>query len=489
MLNFYDSLQKKKLDFSPLYPRRVGIYQCGPTVYWTQHIGNLRAMVLADLVVRSLTYLGYKVNFVRNYTDVGHLTSDSDAGEDKMAKGAQREGKTPLEIAQRYIDSFDQDLERLNVLPPMIGPRATEHISAMIEMIQELIDKGYAYTTDLAVYFDVSKAKDYTKLSGQKLEKNQTDAGHGEVSDPAKHQAADFALWFFKAGTHRDALQTWPSPFVSSLVENGEGFPGWHIECSAMARQYLGSTLDIHMGGIEHIPVHHTNEIAQSEAANGKPLANYWLHNEHLTVAGSKMAKSDGTTFILDDVIDRGYDPLVLRYFFLQAHYRSKQNFTWEALDGAKVALANIQQIIHQAVLNFAVTADGGVQLVEHKIGSGKVNKDYRKNFISAIEDDINLPQALAVCFDLIKSDVAPDDKRATLLDFDRVLGLGLDRPQADIAVEDIGLIKKLVADRHQARLAKDWVQSDNLRDELLENGYMIKDSEDGYQVSLLNLK
>src|SRR4030042_2920350 len=342
MLKLYNTLNSKREEIKPLKDKKVNMYYCGPTVYWTQHIGNLRVMFCADLVVRVLKYLGYKVKFVRNYTDVGHLTSDEDLGEDKMEKGAKREGLKPQQIADKYIKIYEQDTAKLNLGEPNVKPRATKYIKEMIKIVQVLLDKGFAYTTDLAVYFDVTKAQNYNQLSGQNLDEQIKGAGTGEVEDPQKKHPADFALWFFKAGRHQNALQTWTSPFKSPLVEKGQGFPGWHIECSAMSKKNLGNTFDIHMGGIEHIPVHHTNEIAQSESANGVKFVNYWLHNEHLTVNSGKMAKSEGTSFSLQEVEDKGFQPLVLRYFFLQAQYRSKQNFTWESLQASQTGLERI---------------------------------------------------------------------------------------------------------------------------------------------------
>ncbi|MBI2641477.1 cysteine--tRNA ligase, partial [Candidatus Roizmanbacteria bacterium] len=324
----YNTLTRKHEEFKPIEQGKIRFYHCGPTVYWVQHIGNLRAMTWADLIRRSLTFLGYKVTFVRNYTDVGHLVSDQDEGEDKMEKGARREGLTPSQIADKYIKIFNEDTQKLNIIPPDHAPRATEFIQQMIEMIQVLLKKKHAYITEYAVYFDISTFKNYNELNRQKIDLNIAGAGKGKIEDPGKKHFSDFALWFFKKGAHKNALQTWPSPW-------GEGFPGWHIECSVMAKSLLGETIDIHMGGVEHIAVHHTNEIAQSESANGIAFVNYWLHNEHLNVESEKMAKSAGTSFTLSDIIKKGYDPLDLRYFYLNAHYRSKQNFTWESLSGA----------------------------------------------------------------------------------------------------------------------------------------------------------
>jgi len=469
MLEIYNTLSRKKEPFKPLKDKLVTFYQCGPTVYWTQHIGNLRAMVLADLIVRSLKYLGFEVKFVRNYTDVGHLTSDEDLGEDKMEKAAKRENLQPLIIAQKYIDVFEQDVKALNVLEPQGKPRATDYIAEMQAMVQGLLDKDFAYATDLAIYFDVTKAKNYTQLSGQDLEKNISDAGKGDISDPNKKHAADFALWFFKAGVHKNALQTWPSDFQSPLVENGQGFPGWHIECSAMAKKLLGTTIDMHMGGVEHIPVHHTNEIAQSEAANGVKFVNYWLHNEHLTVDGGKMAKSLGTSYALADIIAKGFDPKVLRYLFLQAHYRSKQNFTWKALAGAQVPLNDMR---------------GRIARYAKRGAPGKINDDFKAKFTAAVADDFNIPKALGVSWELMKSNLDDNDKFATFLDFDRVLGLGLEQ----VKTEEIpSAIEALAAKRQQARQEKDWAASDRLRLEIEQKGYSIEDSKDGYIVKQKN--
>ncbi len=461
MLKLYNTFAKKLEEFKPIKKNLVNFYSCGPTVYWTQHIGNLRAVVLADFMVRSLKYLGYKVKLVRNITDVGHLTSDEDQGEDKLEKGAKRENLTPEEIAQKYASIYFADLSKLNVIEPDVVAWATKHVKEMIAMIQTLLDNGYAYSTDLAIYFDILKFPDYEKLTGQSFEEKQSGAGRGGVDDPGKKHPADFAIWFFKAGEHKNALQTWPSPFESKLVEKGEGFPGWHIECSAMAKKHLGDTLDIHMGGIEHTGIHHPNEIAQSEAANGVTFSNYWLHNEHLTVAGGKMSKSEGTSYALSDLEAKGYDPLVLRFFFMQANYRSKQNFTWEALDAAKNGYEHLQN-----------------QILSLGSKKGKVDKTFKDKFIEKISDDFNTSQALAVVKELLKSDLDVKDKLATVLDFDKVLGLDLDK----IKKEKIKLpkeIEDLVKQREKARAEKDWQKSDELRDEISELGYLVEDTSE----------
>ena len=515
-IKLYNTLTRKKEEFKPITPGKVLMYHCGPTVYWTQHIGNMRAMVLADLVVRIFKYLDYDIKLVRNYTDVGHLTDDGDEGEDKMslkhiyfkcpncnkildtglmAKEKNWKNTTPLkglsytcphckqklepkkdslfvkqkedpkQIAEKYIKIFERDIRLLNILEPDVKPRATECVKDIIQMAQTLLDKGYAYSTDLAIYFDVTKAKDYTRLSRQKLEEQIKYAGKAEVSDPQKKHAADFAIWFFKAGRHKNALQYWPSPFYSPLVENGEGFPGWHMECSVMANKFLAKTIDIHMGGVEHIPVHHTNEIAQSESANGVEFVHYWLHNEHLSVNGGKMSKSEGTAYALQEIIDEGYSPLALRYFFLQAHYRSKQNFTWEALQAAEKGLDKLKQ---------------AVQTNEK---AGVISQAFKDKFIEFISDDFNLPQALSVAFEVLKSNLSPSDKKATLLNFDQVLGLKLDKTSKE-KTELPTEVKKLAEQRQTARQNNNWAQADELRDKIKQLGYNIKDDKNNnYQL------
>jgi cysteinyl-tRNA synthetase len=479
-----NTLTKQKEVFKPIKEGQVLFYHCGPTVYWTQHIGNLRGMTCGDLIVRSLRYLGYDVVHVRNYTDVGHLTSDEDEGEDKMEKSARKEKKDPLEIAGIYIKKFEQDAGALNLKEPTYKPRATEHIKEMQEMTQALLDKSYAYTTELAVYFDVSKFDRYGELTGQKLEDKKSGAGTGEVIDPEKRNLQDFALWFFKAGTHKNALQTWESPFQSASVENGEGFPGWHIECSAMSKKYLGNTLDIHMGGVEHISIHHTNEIAQSEVANDAKFVNYWLHNEHLMVNDGKMAKSEGTGVTLDDVIKKVKNPMVLRYFFLQAHYRSKQNFTEEAILNAKNEFKSFQNKVKEVSINI------------NKKEEGKIDSSFRDKFSQALADDFNIPEALAVTMAMLKSEIPAKDKLATLRDFDQVLGLDIEK--SVVIMEKINIkegveieveqgmpkeIQQLVKQREEYRQQKDFRQADSLREEIENKGYNIKDSKEGTRI------
>jgi len=460
-MQLYNTLSRKKEEFKPIKEGEVLFYQCGPTVYWTQHIGNLRASTLADLIYRSFLYNNYKIKFARNYTDVGHLVSDGDTGEDKMEKGVKREGLSPAEIANKYIKIFEDDNKDLNNNEPDFKPRATEYVKEMQDMVQVLVNKGFAYITPLAIYFDISKTKNYTELSGQKLEENRSGAGTGEIEDPEKRNSADFAIWFFRAGTHENAIQYWPSPFTSPLVENGNGFPGWHIECSAMSKALLGDTLDVHMGGIEHVPVHHTNEIAQSESANGVPLSNYWLHNEHLMVNSGKMSKSEGTAFSLAEIKEKGFNPLALRYFFLQAHYRSKQNFTWEALQAAQTGL---DRLINN------ISSLGTVV--------GEINEEFKNKFLNVISDDFNTPQALAIVQELLKSDLTNEIKLATILDFDKVLGLDIEK-----TIKNSGEQKQipeniqiLLDERKLARENKDYKKADELRDQITALGFEVKD-------------
>lgn len=462
----YNTWSRSLEEFAPLKKGRLSFYYCGPTVYWNQHIGNLRGAFCADLVRRVFSYNGYKVKMVRNFTDVGHLSSDDDQGEDKMALGAAREGLSPLEIATKYIDSYLSDTEKLNIEEPEVMPRATEHIKDSIALVKTLLDKGYAYSTKLAIYFSVAKFPEYGHLANRDLDKNRACAGRGQVLDEEKKDPADFALWFFKAGDHKKALQFWPSPFYSPLVKDGEGFPGWHIECSAMAKRYLGETIDIHMGGIEHISVHHSNEIAQSEAANQVKFVNYWLHNAHLLVDNKKMAKSAGTSYLLDDIIAKGFSPLALRYFFLQAHYRSNQNFTWQALQAAASGLDKLYS-----------------RLSELGVKKGKVSKVWQDKFFLAINNDFNAPASLALASDIFKSKLSSADKLATLLHFDKVWGLGFkerfEKRPASISKD----AKKLLKDRDQARLEKDFKRADKLRLELEKLGYIVVDGTSGSQL------
>lgn len=475
MLKIFNTLGRELQVFNPIHEGKVSFYQCGPTVYWTQHIGNMRAIVMGDLIRRSLMYTGYEVKYVRNYTDFGHLTSDGDEGEDKMEKGAKREGVTPKEIADKYIHEFEVDVNALNVMAPTVTARATDYLSDMVKMVEVLLEKGIAYSTPSAIYFDITKFPEYTKLSGQKLEMNKLGEGHGDISDTSKKNPADFALWFFRTGPHKNALQYWESPFKSEEVENGYGFPGWHIECSAMVKANLGDTIDIHMGGVEHIPVHHTNEIAQSECANDVDYVHYWVHNEHLDVDGTKMSKSLGNVHNLSSVTQKGYDPLALRFFFLQSQYRSKQNFTFEGLDASVKAYERLQNLVNTWTKESEKTPRVDF----------RVDEEFKAKFIAAIDEDFNIPLALSVVWEITKSNLPSSTKLATVLDFDRVLGLSLDKPINNPESLEIPLEAQiLIEERNIARLNKDFKKSDELRDQLkAEFGLIVKDTSEGQDV------
>ena len=457
MLRLINTLTKKKEDFIPLNKNKVTVYQCGPTVYSRQHIGNLFSAVKGDLIRKCLVYLGYNVIFTRNITDVGHLVSDEDSGEDKMEKGAKREGLSPNEIAKKYTEIYHKDLEKLNCLLPDNETKATDYVIKMAEMVQVLIDKGFAYATSKAIYFDVTKFPSYNALNGQNLEMNRIGSGHGDEEDIEKKHAYDFSIWFFKEGAHQNALQTWEYKFNNIEQSNFQGFPGWHIECSVMSKATLGNTIDIHIGGIEHVQVHNTNEIAQSESANGVRFVDYWLHHEMLEIDGEKMSKSKGNIYTLDDIIKKDYDPLVLRYFFLLGHYRSKQNFTFEALDASSIAYSRLVNMLHSKY--------GG--------NKGNVNSEYKEKFISELSDDFNIPKGISVLWELVKDkNLSNDDIVATALDFDKVLGLSLAQEIVKDIEGDLNLepeILQLMQKRQDARDKKDWNEADRIRRELKE--------------------
>lgn len=457
MLKLYNSITHKLEIFKPIQDNQVGLYTCGPTVYNYVHIGNLRTYIFKDVLRRVLVYNGYKVNHVMNITDVGHLTSDADEGEDKLEKGAQREGKTVWEIADFYTKKFLEDIEALNILKADKLVKATDHITEQIEIVKILMDKGYAYDTPEAVYFDTNKFPNYSKLSGQKLEEKIVGARKEVVTKTAKKNPADFALWFKLVGKFKNHSMHWPSPW-------GEGFPGWHIECSAMSTKYLGQPFDIHTGGVDNIFPHHTNEIAQSEAAFEKPLANYWLHGEFLLINEGRMGKSEGNFIILKDIIEHDYNPLSFRYLVLTSHYRSKLNFTWESLDAAQNALHNLYEEISA--------------YEEPKVGCA----EYEQNFLEAVNDDLDTPKALAVVWDLIRSDYPGHAKLQSLLKFDQVLGLKLKQVwEESKAIPDV--VRRFIGEREEARRAKDFHKADELRKKVEAEGFIIEDLETGPRV------
>ena len=471
-LFLYNTLTRKKEDFKPLKKNQVGLYTCGPTVYNYAHIGNLRAYLFDDILKRVLEYNGYRVNHVMNITDVGHLTDESE-GEDKMEKGARREGKTAREIADIYTKAFKQDLARLNIIEPRTWCKATEHIKEQVVMIKLLEKKGYTYETSDGLYFDTSKVKDYNKLSHLKL--SELREGARVEKNPEKKNPTDFALWKFST-PHPDPLlgkeremkgkrqMEWESPW-------GIGFPGWHIECSAMAIKYLGERFDIHCGGADHVNIHHTNELAQSEAATGKkPWVRFWLHNAFLNIAGGKkMAKSDDNFLTLENAfIKKGINPLAYRYAALQVHYRKPMEYSEKAMENAAKGLDHL----YNQVRNLRRTK------FEGRIT--KPDAKFKGAFLTALNDDLNVPKALAVAQKLLKSKLDDKTKLATMDDFDKVLGLSL-------GVEEIQVIPatvlKMVEDRHRAREEKKWRESDDLRKRIEALGFTVEDTKEGQRI------
>jgi cysteinyl-tRNA synthetase len=453
-LRLYDNYTRSLRSFEALKDRAVGMYTCGPTVYDYQHIGNFRTFLFEDVLKRVLEWNGYSVTHVMNITDVGHLVSDADEGEDKMEKGARRTGKSAWEIARLYTESFLQDMRALNIEPPTQLPRATDHIREQIDFISDLEKNGFVYRTSDGVYFDTSKQPNYGYLA--RLDKAGLEAGK-RVELGEKRHSTDFALWKFSPPGEKRQME-WESPW-------GKGFPGWHIECSAMAQKYLGDYFDIHCGGEDHIPVHHTNEIAQTEARVGTRLANFWLHGYFLLMDEAKMAKSAGGFLRVQSLVDRGYDPLAYRYLCLTAHYRSQLNFTFEALDAAATGLDRMRQGFH------ALPDD------RHAPDAALVDR-----FTDEINDDLNLPRALALAWETLRGDRAPAVKRATLDAFDRVLGLGLAqwRPREANIPE---AIRALAQARAAARAARNWAEADRLRGELHAAGWVMEDAADGYRL------
>lgn len=457
-LTLYNTLSRSKTIFKPINPPQVGLYTCGPTVYNYAHIGNLRTYLFEDILKRVLIYNGFKVKHVMNITDVGHLTGDRDMGEDKLEKGAQREGKSAWEIAEYYAEAFKNDLKQLNVLDPTIWCKATDTIGEQIGLVKKLEEKGYTYRTRDGIYFDTAKFGDYTKLSHQNLEALQE--GARVEKNPEKRNATDFALWKFSPeGVQRQ--MEWNSPW-------GMGFPGWHIECSAMSMKYLKQMLDIHCGGTDHIDVHHTNEIAQSEAATGKPFFTHWMHGAFLIISGGKkMAKSDGNFLTLDfSFIEKGIDPLVYRFATFQTHYRKPMEYSDESVQAAQNGLQHLRNQVRSL-------KDAGQPT--------NLDTGFKEKFKDTINNDLNMPQAMAVVQELLKSDLDPGAKLSTLLDYDQVLGLDLAKVGADKALPDE--IQALADARQQARKDKAWARSDQLRDEIQALGYVVQDGPQGMKV------
>lgn len=460
-LFLFNTLTRRKEKFVPLEEGRVRMYCCGPTVYNYAHIGNLRTYIFEDLLKRTLLFNGFKVKHIVNITDVGHLTSDADEGEDKMLKGARREKRTVWQIADYYTKAFQRDIKALNLLEPDLWPKATNHITEQINQIKQLEKKGFTYRTDDGLYFDTSKLKDYGKLA--RLKKEELQAGK-RVELKEKKNITDFALWKFSLKDKKREME-WESPW-------GVGFPGWHIECSAMSIKYLGEQFDLHCGGIDHIPVHHTNEIAQAEAATGKkPWVNYWLHGEFLIIGKeNKMAKSGENFVTLATLGDKGFDPLDYRYFCLGTHYRKPLMFSYEALEGAKIA---------RKKLNEAVLA---IKKEESVVKNPKLVNQYQKQFTEEVNDDLNIPQALATLWELIKEkNLSSTEKYDLLLEFDKIFALDLDKVKADKIPAEI---MELAEEREAARKKKNWKKADQIRRIVQEKGYMIGDTPEGYVLS-----
>jgi cysteinyl-tRNA synthetase len=454
-----NTLSRKKDKFEAINPPGVGLYTCGMTVYDFAHIGHGRKYVTDDVLKRVLMANGYKVNHVQNVTDVGHLVSDADEGEDKMEKGAKKYGKTVWEIAEFYTKNFYETMDMLNISRPNVICKATDHIPEQIELIKKIIENGYAYDTPEAVYFDTHKFEKYGTAFGQTLADKKVAVREDVQTGEHKKNPTDFSLWFKRVGRFEDHVMHWDSPW-------GVGFPGWHIECSAMGIKYLGERFDIHTGGEDHISVHHPNEIAQSEAGTGKsPFVKFWVHTAFLMVDGRKMSKSLGNFYTITDVINKGFDPLSLRYLYLGAHYRDPQNFTWEALSAAQKGLQNLKA----QIINIKSQKDR-TMLSEEK--ENKVD-EFRVRFIESVNDDLNTPKAMAVLWEVLKSNIPSVDKYDLAMSFDEVLGLKLNETEEkEIPVE----VKELINRRLQLRNEKKYEEADEIRNKIESLGFKVTD-------------
>jgi cysteinyl-tRNA synthetase len=474
-IKFFNTLTRKKEVFKPLEDKLVRLYTCGPTVYWFPHIGNMRAFVFEDILKRVLLLNGYKVFHVMNITDVGHLVSDADSGEDKIEKAAREEKKTAWEIAEFYTKAFFKDIETLNIIKADIYPRATQHINEMIELVKKLEEKGYTYVIDDGVYFDTSKFKDYGKLTGMSFEElnKYLKAGARVEFNPQKRNITDFALWKFSPKDVKRQME-WDSPW-------GKGFPGWHLECSVMSMKYLGETFDIHCGGVDHIPIHHTNEIAQSEAATGKKFVNYWLHCEFLLVEGKKMAKSLGNIYTVSDILKKGYSWREIRYVLIASHYRQQLNFTFKSLEAARASIQRISEFLRKLK---------EVEKGKHEKAFTQILKKFKKEFLLAINDDLNIPKALSSFFDFLsevnkllaeKKLTKKDSKKAidAVLFADKIFGLKLEEFLEEEKLPEEA--EKLIKEREEARKRGDFETADKIRKELAEKFKIaIEDTPEG---------
>ena len=468
-LTFYNTLTRKKEEFHSIDENRVRMYSCGPTVYSYAHIGNFRTYIFMDTLRRVLKYNGYELKHVMNITDVGHLESDADEGEDKMEKAARKEKKDPYEIANFYTKIFLKDMEKLNIDKPEIITKATENISQIIDYVKEIIKNGYAYETSKGIYFDISKLDKYPVLSNRKLD-DQIAGARVDV-DPEKKNPYDFALWIKAPENH---IMKWESPW-------GLSYPGWHLECSTMGRRFLGEEFDIHTGGVDHIPTHHENEIAQSKGATGKIPAHVWMHCEYLQVDGGKMSKSLGNTYTISQLQEKGISPLAFKLFCFTAHYRNKLNFTFEGAYGAQKALERLYD-------SYIKNANGVDDVDEDII------KEYEERFLAYINDDMNMPGAMSVVWEIARNVKKSIKFADLLLKFDKVLGLDMKNAENYLlefkheeSEELPEEIKALVEERKQARAEKNWAKSDEIRDRIISLGYSIKDTKDGIIVKKEN--
>lgn len=469
-MQLYNTLTRQIETFTPRDPSLVTLYACGPTVYDYTHIGHLRKYTMDDVLVRTIRHAGFELKFVRNVTDVGHLASDADTGEDKMEKGAKKYGTTVWDIARKFEDYFHYSLDLMNALRPNITSRATEHITSQLELVKKLEEKGFAYLIpEDGVYFDTSRFPEYGALARLNLEGQEEGARVEKVV--GKRNPTDFALWKFeRPGENREMV--WESPWHS------RSFPGWHVECSAMAIEHLGEQLDVHTGGVDHIPVHHPNEIAQSEAATDqKPFVRYWVHHNFLLVEGQKMSKSLENFYTIDDVVKKGYDPMALRLLFLSAHYRSELNFTWDNLEGTQVSweklITKMQHFLEEKETSPEPSPD-----------QEAAAERYTKTFFGHIENDLKTPEALAVFWEVLgNQDLTARQKYQTLLSFDEVLGLGLAKVQPEEKVIVPEKVQQLLDQRQEARQGQDWSKADQLRHEIEGLGYLVMDENDGQRV------
>lgn len=465
-MKLYNTASRSVEEFVPIENGKVKMYCCGPTVYGYQHIGNFRSFFFEDILKRVLQYNGYDVTHVMNITDVGHLTSDEDSGDDKMEKKAAEEGKTVWEVSKFFTDIFMKDMELLNIIPPNTFPKATEYIQEQIEMVKELEAKGFTYVTSDGVYYDTSKFPDYGKMA--RLDIEGLRAGERVEFSEEKKNPTDFSVWKFSPKNEKRQME-WDSPW-------GKGFPGWHLECSAMSKKLLGNHFDIHCGGVDHIPVHHTNEIAQSEAANGEKFVNYWVHGEFLLMGDEKMSKSKGGTLTLARLKEEGFEPMHYRYFLLNAHYRKKLNFSEEGLQGAKNAYEKLKERI--------------LSLKEKAANENLLDtpNNYKEKFLEKVNNDLGITEALAVLWTMLKDDTLSAKQKLELAyDFDKVFGLQLDKMEKAEAADDIpGEVKSLAEQRIQAKKDKNFALSDELRNKIKEMGYEVKDSKDGYELKRL---